>query len=242
MLGRARTEVMVKRIGHKGADALAPGNTLESFRTAVELGVDMIELDVLRIRGEFVIAHDFGDAGERDALSLAEGLDAFKRPPLDRVHVDCDLKLPGGEDRLAGALRDSDLLDRAMVSTMEISSLRRLREIEPALRLGWTYPKVTRDWDGKRWARPAVAAALVLMRRRLPGLAADTIPGLGVQALWVYWPLVTRALVETAGAAGVEVFAWTVDEPGRMRALRALGVDGICTNDPGLFAELVGAN
>jgi glycerophosphoryl diester phosphodiesterase len=54
---------MVKRIGHKGAEAVAPGNTLESFHAAVELGVDMIELDVLRIRdGEFVIAHDFGDA------------------------------------------------------------------------------------------------------------------------------------------------------------------------------------
>ena len=58
----------------------------------------------------------------------------------------------------------------------------------------------------------------------------------------MYWPLVTRALVETAAAAGVEVFAWTVDDPGRMRALRALGVDGICTNDPRLFAELVGAS
>lgn len=232
----------MKRIGHKGADVIAPGNTLASFRAAVEIGVDMIEFDVLRMHdGELVVAHDYHDSGGRDPLSLANALDAFTGPPLDRVDLDCDLKLPGGEDRLAGALRDRDLLDRTMVSTMEISSLRRLREIEPALRLGWTYPKVTRDWDGKRWARPAVAVALVLMRRRLPGLAADTIPSLGVQALWVYWPLVTRSLVETARAAGVEVFAWTVDDPGRMRALRALGVDGICTNDPRLFAELVGA-
>jgi glycerophosphoryl diester phosphodiesterase len=232
----------VKRIGHKGADVIAPGNTLASFRAAVEIGVDMIEFDVLRMPdGELVVAHDYHDAGGRVPLSLSNALDAFTGPPLDRVDLDCDLKLPGGEDRLAGALRDRDLLDRTMVSTMEISSLRRLREIEPALRLGWTYPKVTRDWDGKRWARPAVAVALVLMRRRLPGLAADTILGLGVQALWVYWPLVTRSLVETARAAGVEVFAWTVDDPGRMRALRALGVDGICTNDPRLFAELVGA-
>jgi glycerophosphoryl diester phosphodiesterase len=233
----------VKRIGHKGADVIAPGNTLASFRAAVEIGVDMIEFDVLRMHdGELVVAHDYHDAGGRVPLSLANALDAFTGPPLDRLDLDCDLKLPGGEDRLAGALRDRDLLDRAMVSTMEISSLRRLREIEPALRLGWTYPKVTRDWDGKRWARPAVAVALVLMRRRLPGLAADTILGLGVQALWVYWPLITRSLVETARAAGVEVFAWTVDDPGRMRALRALGVDGICTNDPRLFAELVGAS
>jgi glycerophosphoryl diester phosphodiesterase len=230
---------MVKRIGHKGADAVAPGNTLESFRTAVELGVDMIELDVLRIRdGALVIAHDFEDAGGRDALSLAEGLDAFTRPPLDRVELDCDLKLPGGEDGLAGALRDGDLLDRAMVSTMEISSLRRLRETDPALRLGWTYPKVTRDWNSKRWARPAVAAALALMCRRLPRLAAAALPDLGVRAMWVYWPLVTHRLIEAADTAGAEVIAWTVDDPGRMRALRALGVGGICTNDPRLFTEI----
>jgi glycerophosphoryl diester phosphodiesterase len=229
----------VKRIGHKGADAVAPGNTPASFRAAVELGVDMIEFDVMRTHdGELVVAHDYHDAEARDPLSLAQALDAFTRPPLDRVELDCDLKLPGGEERLAGALRDSDLVGRAMVSTMEISSLRRLGEIEPALRLGWTYPKVTRDWNGKRWARPAVAAALVLMRRRLPGLAADAIPGLGVRALWAYWPLVTRSLVETVGAAGVEVFAWTVDDPGRMRTLEALGVQGICTNDPRLFGTL----
>ena len=40
-----------------------PGNTLESFDAAVELGVDMIELDVLRDReGRLIVAHDFEDA------------------------------------------------------------------------------------------------------------------------------------------------------------------------------------
>lgn len=229
----------MKRIGHKGADAVIVGNTIESFHAAAELGVDMIELDVLRLRdGELVLAHDYLDAERREPLSVENGLAAFTRPPLDRMALDCDLKLPGGEDRLAAVLRAHGLLDRAMVSTMEISSLLRLREVEPALPLGWTYPKVTRDWNGKRWARPAVAAALVLMRRRLPGLAAEKLPDLGVQAIWAYWPLITQSLVETAGAAGVEVIAWTVDDPGRMRALRELGVDGICTNDPRLFAEL----
>ena len=56
--------------------------------------------------------------------------------------------------------------------------------------------------------------------------------------MWVYWPLVTRRLVETTDSTGVELFAWTVDERDRMRALRALGVDGICSNDPRLFAQL----
>jgi glycerophosphoryl diester phosphodiesterase len=232
----------MKRIGHKGADAIVPGNTIESFRAAAELGVDMIELDVLRRRdGELVIAHDYVDADRREPLPLAEALDAFTRPPLDRIELDCDLKLPGGEDLLARALGERDLLDRAMVSTMEISSLRHLREIDAELRLGWTYPRVTRDWNRRRWARPAVAGALMIMRRRLPRVATRTLPRLGVEAMWAYWPLVTRRLIEAAGAAGVEVIAWTVDEPGRMRALRALGAHGICTNDPRLFAQIESA-
>jgi glycerophosphoryl diester phosphodiesterase len=229
----------VKRIGHKGADGVVPGNTLESFDAAVELGVDMIELDVLRTRdGRLVVAHDYGDAAGRVPLTLDEGLDAFTRPPLDGVELDCDLKLPGREGDLAGALADHGLLERAMVSTMEISSIERLREIRPELRLGWTYPKVIRDWNSRRWARPAVLGALVVMRRRLPRIAASTLPRLGVRAMWVYWPLVTLRLVETTESAGVELFAWTVDERDRMRALRELGVDGICSNDPRLFADL----
>jgi glycerophosphoryl diester phosphodiesterase len=229
----------VKKIGHKGADAVWAGNTFESFEAAAELGVDAIELDVLRMRdGELVIAHDYRDAERRDPLSLAEGLDAFNRSPLDRIELDCDLKLPGGEDRLVEALRERALMDRTMVSTMELSSLKRLRALDPSLPLGWTYPKVSRDWNRRRWARPAVAAALGLMRRRLPRIAARTLPRLGVQAIWAYWPLVTRRLVEAAESAGVEVIAWTVDDPDRIRALREIGVHGICTNDPRLFALL----
>ena len=229
----------MRKIGHKGADAVRAGNTVESFHAAAELGVDTIELDVLRLRdSRLVIAHDYLDAERREPLTLAEGLEAFTRAPLDRIELDCDLKLPGGEDRVAAALREQDLDGRAMVSTMEISSLRRLRELDPALPLGWTYPKVSRDWNRRRWARPAVAGALWLMRRRLPRLAGGALSDLGVQAMWVYWPLVTRRLIEAGEAAGVEVIAWTVDDVEPMRRLRALGVHGICTNDPRLFAEL----
>lgn len=227
----------MKRIGHKGADAVRAGNTLASFQAAVELGVEMIEFDVLPLRGGVVVAHDHHDAERRRPISLSECLDAFTEPPLDRVELDCDLKLPGGEEELAARLRDRDLLERAMVSTMELSSLRRLRELEPRLRLGWTYPKVSRDWTRRRWARPAVAASLMLMRRRVPGIAARGIPRLGAQAIWAYWPLVSPRLVTSVHAAGAELIAWTVDDPAKIRHLSELGVDGICSNDPRLFAS-----
>jgi glycerophosphoryl diester phosphodiesterase len=237
----------MKKIGHKGADLIHPGNTLESFEKAVEVGVDIIEFDVLwtrdghpRIdaveRAPLVIAHDWEDAERREPLTLAQALDAFLEPPLDRVEIDLDIKLPGREEELVAALRERGLLERAMVSTMELASLARIRELEPRLRRGWTYPKVTKDWTSKRWAKAPMLAALVWMRERLPGLAARELPELGVSALWVYHPLVSPRLARIADLAEVELIAWTVDDAARMRKLTAAGVHGICTNDPRLFA------
>ncbi len=209
----------------------------------------MIELDVLWLpdghprspaesRSPLVVAHDWQDARRREPLTLTEALDAFTRPPLDRVEVDCDVKLAGREEELAAALRERELIDRSMVSTMELSTLERLRGLAPGLRRGWTYPKVTRDWTSKRWAVLLVYAGLQLMRRRAPALAAAELPRMGVEAMWVYHPVITPRLVAATRAAGVELIAWTVDELATMRRLTGMGVDGICSNDPRLFAEL----
>ncbi len=247
------------RIGHKGADSIRPGNTLESFEAAVAAGAELIELDVLRPRRDFdhrddwrhaaagpaaapagplLVAHDWGDAARRDPMTLDQTLDAFTRPPLDRVEIDFDLKIAGREDELLEGLRARGLLERARVSTMEVSSLRELRRLEPGLRLGWTVPKITRDWSAMWWAKPLVIGALVAFRVRLPGIVSRRAPGLGVRSVWAYHPVITARLVRACHRHGLELIAWTVDDLSRMRALAALGVDGICTNDPRLFDRL----
>jgi glycerophosphoryl diester phosphodiesterase len=245
------------RVGHKGADAIEPGNTLASFRAAVGLGVDMIELDVLRPESDFadgaewrtaapgpargtgplLVAHDWPTARRGTPPTLDAALDAFCEPPLDRVQIDLDLKLAGREDEVVTALRERDLLDRAMTSTMEVRSIHALGELEPSLRRGWTLPKVGRDWTRNRLARPLVAAGLATMRARLPSLVRRHAPRLGVKAIWLYHPLATLAILEAAHDAGAKLICWTVDDAARMEALAALGVDGICTNDPRLFAQ-----
>ena len=238
-----------RRIGHKGAHAIEHGNTLGSFAAGVKHGAEMIELDVLRLRdghpdrdpaerSPLVVAHDWEDAASREPLTLEQALDAFTRPPLDRIEIDLDLKLPGREDELVGVVREHGLVERTMVSTMYVESLTAIRALEPALRRGWTYPKVTRAWDRKRWARPLVAVALLAMRRRLPHLARQRLPELDAAAMWVFHALITEPLVEAVHDVGSELMAWTVDDPLRIRALRGLGVDGICSNDPRLLAEI----
>jgi glycerophosphoryl diester phosphodiesterase len=232
-----------------------PGNTLKSFAAAVEHGVDAIEFDVLRPRGDFadgadwrnapggpaagtgplLIAHDWADARRRDPLALDEGLDAFRRPPLDSVRVDLDLKIAGREDEVVSALRERGLIERAMVSTMELTSLAYLAANAPELDRGWTLPKVRRDWNRVRFGRPLVIAGSASLRARLPGIVRRRAPGLGVWAIWAYHPLITKRLVNAAHSVDVQVIAWTVDDAARIAALDALGVDGICTNDPRLL-------
>jgi glycerophosphoryl diester phosphodiesterase len=243
------------RVGHKGADAVVPGNTLESFRAAVEIGVDVIEFDVLRPQADFadgsdwrtapagpaggsgplLVAHDWADAARREALTLTEALDAFTEPPLDGVTIDLDLKIAGREDEVVAALRERGLLGRAMSSTMEVRSIHVLGELEPALRRGWTVPKIRRDWTRNRFGRPVVAIGGAAVRARLPRLVRRHAPRLGVKAIWSHHMVTSRALADAAHAAGCELICWTVDDAERIRQLRDLGADGICTNDPRLF-------
>jgi glycerophosphoryl diester phosphodiesterase len=242
-----RTRTELRLVGHKGADLIAPGNTIESFEAAVAAGVDTIELDVvwlqdahlpLEERHPLVVAHDWEDAASRTPLKLTEALDAFLDPPLDKVEIDLDIKLPGREEEFVDALRERGLIERAMISTMEMHTLKRVLELEPGLRRGWTYPKTTRDWTSTPWAKPLLPVALAGMRARLPGFAAEKLPQFGVFAMWVYHPLVSPKLARICSHAGVELIAWTVDDEARMRKLKEMSVDGLVSNDPRLFERL----
>ena len=122
-----------------------------------------------------------------------------------------------------------------MVSTMYTASLAAIAAIEPALRLGWTYPLVTRPWDRRVVARPAVLVAMELMRRRFPRIARRRAPQIGNSAIWVFHRLASPQLVAVTRELGIELIAWTVDDAARVTALREMGVDGIVSNDPRLL-------
>ncbi|MBN8866725.1 MAG: glycerophosphodiester phosphodiesterase [Solirubrobacterales bacterium] len=239
------------RIGHKGADALVPGNTVASFEKAVEIGVDVIEFDVLWTedghpsipegkRTPLVVAHDWeaAAAAERrgERLTLDEALDAYTRPPLDRVTINLDIKLPGRDDEVVEAVRRHGLIDRTTISTMETSTVKRIGEIGSGIGLGWTVPKVTKDWlSMPKVIRPALAMGLVSVRVRMPGTVRQGIPEYGVQSIWAFFGVVTPRLVGVVHDAGVKLNVWTVDDPRRIESLLELGVDGICSNDPRLL-------
>ncbi|HET8949460.1 MAG TPA: glycerophosphodiester phosphodiesterase [Solirubrobacteraceae bacterium] len=230
----------MRRIGHKGADHIAPGNTPESFDAALAHGVDMIEFDVLpedhedREGSPLRLAHDYTH-DLAHAPTLEEGLAHLAGDAFGAVELDVDLKLPGYEGRVVDALRSFGLVHRSLVTTQYMRSLVKLREIEPELRLGWSVPRVKRDYTKSLLYAVPAYSFLLYARRRLPGVAAGHIAAGRCDAVMCHYKLVTSALLEAVRDAGGELYVWTVDDARRIRSLEALGVTGVITNDPRLF-------
>jgi len=224
-------------VGHKGADHVAPGNTIESFEAALDHGVDMIEFDVLRTRdGRLVLAHDYEDSETRDCVTLEDGLAHFAGEAYAGVELDVDMKLPGYEREVAEGLARHGLVERSLVSTMYPESLDRLGELDPRLRRGWSVPRVRRNYlRAPLYVRLPVYGIALYMRARLPGQAAARIRAGGCEAIMCHQILVSGRLVRTVHAAGGQVYVWTVDDASKIRALETLGVNGVITNDPRLF-------
>ena len=224
------------RVGHKGADLLSPGNTPESFRAALDCGVDMIEFDVLRVDGRLVLAHDFGDAARREPLTLDEGLDLFAEEAYADVELDVDLKLPGYEREVVQGLTERGLDSRTLISSMYRESLRAVGELKPGLRRGLSVPRVKRDYTKSIvWALPAYGV-LKWMRAGLPSQAARALRAGECEALMVNHYLMSRRLADEVHKAGGVLYVWTVDDASEIARFQEMGANAVITNDPRLFS------
>ena len=218
------------RVGHRGAPALAPDNTIESFDAALAVGVDMIEFDLLPGRtrpGELFVAHDYGALARNPSLTLDAALAHFATPAFDGVRLQLDIKRRGHEQAVLAALDAHALRERAFISTGVGAVLVRMRQLAPELALGWTVPDLPLINE-----LPTVGH---LYRRGIPERAAARIRSGAINALVAHWSMVTSRLVDAVTGAGGEIYVWTVDDAALIGSLQALGVSGVITNDPRLF-------
>jgi glycerophosphoryl diester phosphodiesterase len=218
------------RVGHRGAPALAPDNTLESFDAAVAVGVDMIEFDVLAGRtqpGELFVAHDYAALARHPPLTLQAALAHFATAPFDGIRLQIDIKRRGHEAAVVAALDEAGLRLRAFISTGVRGVLARFRELAPEIPRGWTVPDLPLINE-----IPAVGR---LYRLGIPQRAAARIASGAINALVPHWSMVTAAMVEAVNGAGGEIYTWTVNDAARIERLAQLGVTGVISNDPRLF-------
>lgn len=214
-------------VGHRGASATYPENTLAAFIEAKDVGADGIELDVRRTQDDVLVCYH--DAHLTDGRLIrntqADDLDASV-PTLaaalmvsDDMWINIEIKNhPEDPDydashgisvAVAGLISAFDAVGRVLVSSFDVDSVLRIRDTDPAIPIGWL-------------CYGQGSPASLIGRAKAHDMAAIHPHDL----------LVDRAFVTRAHDAGLEVNVWTVDDPDRLRELASFGVDSLITNDP----------
>lgn len=239
------------RIGHRGAAALEPENTLRSFRRAIDLGVDFVELDVLDLAdGTLVVAHsdDLEEVshGRAAGSTRSLGVDELRQvaPELptfeealsffasERVGVHVDVKCRRHGAEVARAVRRHGLAARAVASSFWPETLREVRAAAPDLATALTYPDDRRGLARRRVLAPFVVPTVVLLGRALPHRLPRWLAATPVQVAMLHYGVVSPAAVDRCHAASVAVWTWTVNGEDVLARVLAAGVDGVISDDP----------
>ncbi len=218
---------MFLKVGHRGARAYEIENTLESFKKAMELGANAVELDVRQSKdAKLIISHDdnlkkvFGKdvivneatlaelkqlTGNR-IVTLEEALHFLDRK-IEKILV--ELKEAGYEKKVLDAIRKEKLEDRVIVVSFLEEALANIRRLDKKIETGLIYTKF----------RNPIDAALKLNAQYLVPL---------------YRFIHTRD-VEKAHKNNLKVIVWTINTKEEAREYIAKGVDGIATDKPDIF-------
>lgn len=234
MIALARRDGRPLRIGHRGAPAVAPENTLPSFRAALEAGVDLVEFDVIAAPdGRLVVAHSV-----REMVAGTPTLDDALRFFVDEapdlgVHV--DLKHPGRERDLVEALRHLGLVERSFVSSVFVRTARRVASLGGPP-VGITIPRAVLGLSERGRGASTARLGLRGLRTATPHLVRPLLAVTGASAVVMHHSLVTAKSVRAVHACSAAVVTWTVDDPEELVRVDAAGVDAVVTNDPRLFS------
>jgi glycerophosphoryl diester phosphodiesterase len=207
-------------IGHGGASAIAPANTIASFDAARRAGVDMIEFDVRPRGSRLVVAHLAPQARRRGCLTLYDALDHLAQPGFSQISLNVDVKGRGYESALVRMLRGCGLLERSLISSQSPDLVETVRAVaadaRTAISIGGYIARRANRWHPRAWRQ-----------RLLHELAAGRFGD-----VMLHYKLVDAEIAEAIGRLGRRLFAWTVDEPALFARIADLGVAGVATNDP----------
>jgi len=217
------------RVGHRGAKAYEPENTIRSFMKALELGVNAIELDVRRTKdGEIVVIHDAevdrttNGKGLVSELTLGEikqlSTDKGEKIPtleealnfLDRkVKILIEIKEVGIEEKVLDIVRRKGLEDNVIIISFHEETLRKIRELSDKVETGLIYVK----------HKDPIGAALSLK----------------AQYLLPLYRFIHSAFIKKAHERGLRIIAWTINTVEEAQEYVNKGVDGIASDKPDIL-------
>jgi glycerophosphoryl diester phosphodiesterase len=220
------------RIGHRGARAYAPENTLKSFRKAIEIGVDAIELDVRKTKdNQLVVIHDAdvkrttNGEGLVSELTLAQikalsAGDGEKIPKMQealdfldkKVKVLVELKEAGFEEQVLSVVHTKGLEKNVVIISFLEEALKKVREQYNTIKTGLIYAKPSNP----------VKAALELKANYLVA----------------FYRFIHTANVQKAHENGLKIIVWTINTPEEAQTYAKKGVDCIASDKPDILKAI----
>jgi glycerophosphoryl diester phosphodiesterase len=224
-------QFVMLRIGHRGARAYEPENTLRSFKKALEIGVDAVEFDVRKTKdNQLVVIHDAdvkrttNGEGLVSELTLKEIKEVSaekgeKIPTLKealnfldkKVKIVIELKEAGDEEKVLAAVRENGLQKNVVIVSFIEEALRKVRDLDKEVETGLIYVK----------HKNPVKAALELKASYLLPLYRFT----------------HTANVKKAHENGLKVIVWTINNPEEVAEYAKKGVDGIASDKPDILTQ-----
>lgn len=222
------------RVGHRGAKAYAPENTLASFKKALEIGVDAIELDVRRTKdNQLVVIHDtdvkrttdgeglvseftlvqikgFSTDGGEKIPTFEEALDFLDK----KVKVLVELKETGIEEQVLSIVHARSLEKNVVITSFLEDTLRKVRELNKSVETGLIYAKHSNP----------IRAALELK----------------ANYLIAFYKFTHTATVQKAHENGLKIIVWTINTVDEAQEYAKKGVDGIASDHPDILTGISG--
>ena len=219
-------------IGHRGAMGHETENTLASVQKAMDLGVDMIEIDVFKVKsGEIVVFHD-----ERlERLSNAGGLiEDWYIADLQGVILDGNHKIPQLQEVLK-------LIDNKVPLNIELKGKNTADRVNFIVEYyvkerGWDLENFvisSFDWEElKDFRNRNAEIAIAVLTEEDPLAAIPVAKELKATAINPYYKTLTADNVNKIHEEGFKVYTYTVNETEDLAKVTSFGVDGIFTNYP----------
>lgn len=225
-----KTPVMV--IGHRGATGHEIENSLASVQKAMDLGVDMIEIDVFEIKsGEVVVFHD----GEVDRLTQGTGkIEALNLMELRELQLENGEQIPLLQDVL-------DLIDKKVQLNIELKGKNTAQPVAKIVqsyieKQGWKATDFiisSFHWDAlAEFKELNQEVPIGVLTGQDPLASLETAKELQAFAIHPNNKTLNQDNVRRMQEAGYKVFTWTVNEPEAITNMKSLGVDGIITDYP----------
>ena len=219
------------KIGHRGARAYEPENTLSSYKKALELGVDAVELDVRRTKdGEIIVIHDaevdrttngrglvsqltlkeikqFNTEKDQKIPTLEEALDFLDK----KVKVLIELKETGFDEKMLKVIRKKGLEKNVIIVSFLEEALRKVRELDDIVETG-----------------------LIYTNHKNP---IKTASDLKANYLLPLYRFTHTADVQKAHQNGLKVIVWTINKSEEVAEYVKKGVDGITSDRPDILVK-----